>query len=135
MKFIKLIICALLLSNLYANDSFIMKPKFYDYFAISIDGDTISMLQYKNTKILIVNVASKCGYTSQYVELQQLYEKHRNELVILGFPSNLCKYQVSCSQYMYLSVGQHGIFVGFYFGALRLLRCGPWYKKEVLQNS
>ena len=38
--------------------------------------------------MLIVNVASECGYTSQYTELQELYEKYKGKLVVLGFPSN-----------------------------------------------
>ena len=61
---------------------------FYDLQAISIDGDTISMNEYKNKKIMIVNVASKCGYTSQYFDLQNLYTMYDSNFVILGFPSN-----------------------------------------------
>lgn len=47
------------------------------------------MSAYKGKKIMIVNVASRCGYTSQYTELQALYEKYKNKnFVILGFPCN-----------------------------------------------
>ncbi len=55
---------------------------FYDLQAISIDGDTISMNEYKNKKIMIVNVASKCGYTSQYFDLQNLYTMYDSNFVI-----------------------------------------------------
>ena len=61
---------------------------FYDYTAISIDGDKINMSQYKGKKILIVNVASKCGFTPQYKDLQELYEKYSEQIVVLGFQSN-----------------------------------------------
>jgi glutathione peroxidase len=61
---------------------------FYDHYAIGIDGDTIQMANYKGKHLLIVNVASKCGYTSQYQELQDLYDKTKPNLEILGFPSN-----------------------------------------------
>ncbi len=62
---------------------------FYDYSATSIDGKDISMSEYKGKVIVIVNVASKCGFTPQYEGLQALYEKYEKEgLVILGFPSN-----------------------------------------------
>ena len=43
---------------------------------------------YKGKKIMIVNTASACGYTPQYDDLQQLFEKHKDKLIILGFPSN-----------------------------------------------
>ena len=60
----------------------------YDYSAISIAGDTISMEAYRGKKILIVNVASKCGFTSQYIDMQNLHEKYNEHLAVLGFPSN-----------------------------------------------
>ena len=60
----------------------------YEYNVISIDGDSVSVSHFKDKKILIVNVASKCGYTYQYEDLQKLYEEYSEDLVILGFPSN-----------------------------------------------
>jgi glutathione peroxidase len=53
-----------------------------------IDGTDIDLKQYKGKKVLIVNTASQCGYTPQYKELQSLYEKYGDKLVILGFPAN-----------------------------------------------
>ena len=61
---------------------------FYDLKAIGINGEEILMSDYQGKKILIVNVASKCGYTPQYESLQKLYEKNQDSLYILAFPSN-----------------------------------------------
>ena len=60
----------------------------YDYEAKSIDGEYIELKKFKGKKIIIVNVASKCGYTPQYSDLQKLYETYKEKIVILGFPSN-----------------------------------------------
>ena len=61
---------------------------FYDFHAQDIDGNIISMSAFKDKKVLVVNVASRCGYTPQYEGLQTLYETYKDSLVILGFPSN-----------------------------------------------
>src|SRR3989304_3382535 len=61
---------------------------FYSLTAKSIDGEEIKMSEYKGKKILIVNVASECGYTQQYKGLQKLYDTYKDSLVILGFPAN-----------------------------------------------
>ena len=50
--------------------------------------DTIDLSAYKGKKMLLVNVASKCGYTPQYAGLESLYEAHKDSLVIIGFPCN-----------------------------------------------
>ena len=54
----------------------------------SIDGGTIDFSSFKGKKILIVNTASKCGYTPQYEDLEKLYETYKSKLVIVGFPAN-----------------------------------------------
>ncbi|MBI1780890.1 MAG: glutathione peroxidase [Sphingobacteriales bacterium] len=51
-------------------------------------GKSINLADYKGKKILIVNTASKCGFTPQYEGLEKLYETYKNELVIIGFPAN-----------------------------------------------
>jgi len=61
---------------------------FYDLKAKSIYGEEISMSDYKGKKILIVNVASKCGYTYQYAGLEKLFREYSDKFVVLGFPSN-----------------------------------------------
>jgi glutathione peroxidase len=64
-------------------------PKsFYDLSYTDINGKTVSMADYKGKYVLCVNVASKCGKTPQYSELEALYEKHKDKLVIIGFPCN-----------------------------------------------
>jgi glutathione peroxidase len=64
-------------------------PSVDDFDMKTIDGDTVSLSQYDGKVKLFVNVASRCGYTPQYEGLQALYEKYKDEgLVILGFPAN-----------------------------------------------
>jgi len=60
----------------------------FDYTVKSIDGKDVNLSVYKGKKILIVNVASECGFTPQYKGLEALYEKYKDRLVILGFPAN-----------------------------------------------
>ncbi len=64
--------------------------KFFYYCRIeSITGETINFSEYKNKVVLIVNTASYCGFTKQYEELQELWDKYRSKgLVVLGIPSN-----------------------------------------------
>lgn len=61
---------------------------FYDFELKSIDGKKIDLAAYKGKKVLLVNVASKCGYTPQYEDLQNLHEQFGNKVVILGVPAN-----------------------------------------------
>ena len=61
----------------------------YDYTVQDIDGEEVSMEMFKGKKILLVNVASKCGYTPQYEELQKLYDKYsQKDFVVVAFPAN-----------------------------------------------
>lgn len=53
-----------------------------------IDGKNIKMSSFKGKKILVVNTASKCGYTPQYEALEKVYEQYKGQLVIIGFPCN-----------------------------------------------
>lgn len=63
-------------------------PSLYDFKMNSIDGDQIDFAKYKGKTLLIVNVASKCGYTPQYADLQKLQEQYGKKITILGFPAN-----------------------------------------------
>src|SRR5690606_29190284 len=54
----------------------------------SIDGKTVKLADFKGKKLLLVNTASKCGFTKQYADLQKLSELHKDKLVIIGFPAN-----------------------------------------------
>jgi glutathione peroxidase len=60
----------------------------YDFKLNSIDGKQIDFKQYKGKTLLIVNTASKCGFTPQYEELQKLHEQFGSKVIILGFPAN-----------------------------------------------
>jgi glutathione peroxidase len=60
----------------------------YEFKVPGLSGGTINFADYKGKKILIVNTASKCGYTKQYADLENLYEAHKDKLVIIGFPAN-----------------------------------------------
>lgn len=60
----------------------------YDFKMEAIDGGKINFAKYKGKKILIVNTASKCGYTKQYDALEKLYKKYGSKVVIIGFPAN-----------------------------------------------
>ena len=63
--------------------------KFYDFTVNDIRGKEVSLEQYKGKVVLVVNTASKCGYTPQYKDLQALYEQYKDDdFVILGFPAN-----------------------------------------------
>src|SRR5688572_22959488 len=60
----------------------------YDFKVKSLDGTQIDFSKYKGKKILIVNTASKCGYTYQYEDLQKLHEQYGDKVTVLGFPAN-----------------------------------------------
>ncbi len=64
------------------------KMSFYDLTINSIDGKEMHMSDFKGKYVLCVNVASKCGYTPQYEDLEKLYEQYQGKLVIIGFPCN-----------------------------------------------
>lgn len=60
----------------------------YDFKVAGLDGTDIDFSSFKGKKIMIVNTASECGNTPQYKELQSLYEKYKDKLVVVGFPAN-----------------------------------------------
>lgn len=81
-----LLLFLLIFSSINAKEN---KMSIYDFNVKTIDGQEISMSKYKGKVLLIVNVASKCGFTGQYEGLEKLFEKYKNEdFMVLGFPSN-----------------------------------------------
>jgi glutathione peroxidase len=78
----------ILLSFLVSN------PKnIYDYSFKTIDGKVVKLSKFKGKKILIVNTASKCGFTKQYEDLEKLHKQYGNKLVVIGFPEGDFKNQ------------------------------------------
>lgn len=68
--------------------SFMITTSVYDFKVDALDGGSIDLAAYKGKKILIVNTASECGNTPQYEELEELYNKYKDRLVVIGFPAN-----------------------------------------------
>lgn len=83
MKKINLFILSLIISTMS-----IAQSSVYDFSLKSIDGKPLSLSKFKGKKMLLVNVASNCGYTGQYKELQELHEKFGSKIAVLGFPAN-----------------------------------------------
>lgn len=60
----------------------------HEFTITTIDGESKNLSDFKGKKMLFVNTASQCGFTPQYMELQEVHEKHGEDLVIIGFPAN-----------------------------------------------
>ncbi|WP_134089886.1 glutathione peroxidase [Olivibacter sp. XZL3] len=60
----------------------------YQFSFTSIDGKTINLKDFRGKKLLLVNTASKCGFTPQYKELEELSKRFAGKLVVIGFPAN-----------------------------------------------
>lgn len=83
------IMAALLFSCSPQNSDSNMPGSIYEFTVPGLDSaTTIDFSKFKGKKILIVNTASKCGFTPQYAQLEKLYESHKDNLVIVGFPAN-----------------------------------------------
>jgi glutathione peroxidase len=61
---------------------------FYDFKVKTLEGGDFDFSSLRGKKVMIVNTASKCGYTPQYKDLEEMYEKYQGDLVIIGFPAN-----------------------------------------------
>jgi glutathione peroxidase len=64
------------------------KGSVYDFKLKTLDGEEVSLAKFKGKKLLLVNVASKCGYTPQYKNLEALYEQYGSKVIVVGFPAN-----------------------------------------------
>ena len=82
LKFTLLILFAAITSQRMSQSSI------YDFTTTTIEGREFHFSQLKGKPMLIVNVASECGYTPQYEDLQQLHEEYGSRLTVLGFPAN-----------------------------------------------
>jgi glutathione peroxidase len=61
---------------------------FFSFTVNGLDGKPVSLEQYKGKKIIVLNVASECGYTPQYADWEKYYAAHKDKVVVLGFPCN-----------------------------------------------
>ena len=61
---------------------------FHSFKMRSIDGVEVDLAQYKGKKVIVLNVASECGYTPQYADWEKFYEANKDKIVVLGFPCN-----------------------------------------------
>ena len=83
------LIVFLIANILIMNTSYSQHKTFHDFSAKTIDGKEMEMSSLKGKKVLVVNTASKCGLTSQYEELEELYKTYGGEnFIIVGFPAN-----------------------------------------------
>jgi len=67
---------------------FSQTSNFYSFKIKTLEGNDFNLDSLKGKKVMVVNTASKCGYTPQYKDLQELYEQYSRKLVIIGFPAN-----------------------------------------------
>jgi glutathione peroxidase len=85
---LSLLLIMIMSTHIMSKENTPMAP-IYDFKVKTISGEETTLAPYKDQVMLIVNVASKCGYTSQYAGLQALYEKYKAQgFVVLGFPCN-----------------------------------------------
>jgi glutathione peroxidase len=68
--------------------AFSQSTGFYDFKVKTLEGNDFDFSSLKGKKVMIVNTASKCGFTPQYKDLEEVYEKYRDNFVIIGFPAN-----------------------------------------------
>ena len=84
MRLLSIFFLVIFMSNADASEKV-----FHDFTIESISGETINLSDYKSKVVLLVNTASKCGFTPQYSGLQKIYERYKNDgLVVLGVPTN-----------------------------------------------
>jgi glutathione peroxidase len=75
--------------DISTNNKKIKSPEsFYSLEAKANNGEVVGFEKFRGKKVLLVNLASQCGYTPQYNELEELYQLHKNKITVLGFPSN-----------------------------------------------
>jgi len=65
-----------------------MASSFFQFTVNSLDGKPVALEQFRGKKIIVLNVASKCGYTPQYADWEKYYAENKDKVVVLGFPAN-----------------------------------------------
>ena len=85
----KVVLFLIIMFSLFKNASANYTQLAYDFQFKGINGETINLAEFKNNVIVVVNVASRCGFTNQYNDLQKLWISYQNKgLIILGIPTN-----------------------------------------------
>jgi len=72
----------------YSLSGFAQSSGFYDFKVKTLEGQVFDFASLKGKKVMVVNTASKCGFTPQYKDLEEVYQKYQGDLVIIGFPAN-----------------------------------------------
>ena len=85
---IKRLLFVIMILSFFSNSSANYHKLAYDFNFKGLDGNQIDLKNYNNKVIVVVNVASRCGYTPQYNDLQKLFTEYKNELVVIGVPTN-----------------------------------------------
>jgi glutathione peroxidase len=67
---------------------FAQSSGFYDFKVKTLEGKDFDFATLKGKKVMVVNTASKCGFTPQYKDLEEVYQKYQDDLIIIGFPAN-----------------------------------------------
>jgi glutathione peroxidase len=89
MPYLKLpLFCVLAILCLGAGSPLTPPPSIYDFKLSTLDGRATTLAPYKGKKMLLVNVASECGYTPQYKNLEALHRQYGNKVTVIGFPAN-----------------------------------------------
>ncbi|MCF8324850.1 MAG: glutathione peroxidase [Leadbetterella sp.] len=73
---------------LSSNDTMNYKGSFYDFTVNDLSGKPVNLKEYKGKSVVLINVASKCGFTPQYADWQKFHEKFGDKIAVLGFPAN-----------------------------------------------
>jgi len=86
----KLLTLSLIMFSIFSKSTKTTEPSesIYNIKINALNGDAINLSDYKDKYILFVNVASECGFTGQYEDLQKLYETYKDKLMIIGVPCN-----------------------------------------------
>jgi glutathione peroxidase len=101
------------LTRSFISDKQPVAASIYDFKMLSLEGDTIDFNQFRGRNLLIVNTASKCGYTYQYAGLQKLHEQYGDKVTVLGFPANNFLWQEPGSNGEIASFCKHNYGVTF----------------------
>ncbi len=78
----------LVLAILFSAVAFTQVSGFYSFKVKTLEGEIFDFATLKGKKVMVINTASRCGNTPQYKDLEELYQKYKDKLVIIGFPAN-----------------------------------------------